>query len=203
MKMRSLFLCLLSVLVTAEPSRAGGTTQIEFPLTVTELIAHKVVAVPMSSLNLDLSAHQMEKFPERAVFGKKDRALAKAIQERLDNVGKTLQRKLYLYSYGTLGYYLHHVPQPFCYRGKASEVLTVIRALMGVVFNENEGFLGVRYGKTKKFLTHEQDFGQRSDQEAAVWDNYDTTSNAVLLMSDLGPEGDGTELYSLLIPSCQ
>jgi len=94
-----------------------------------------------------------------------------------------------------------------CYRGNPVRVMEVIAGLLGAVFQEDQGIQASRYGKTKLISIDKDQFFEtnaevraehmiNNPKEVALWEEYDTKSDTVLVLSDLGPQGDGTELYA-------
>jgi len=212
---RNLVSALTIVFLAATLSPAATATKIEFPLVATEVKEHDLIEVPLASLNEELKLRHLPGFPETAVFGKKDKPWAEKLKKRTVDAAQALHRDLHLYAYGTSGLYLHEVPTPFCYRGKPSDVPGIVQALMGTVFHPDQGIQAVRYGKVKKVMpdfrkdffdtvqsVREED-EENNPNEVAAWDGYDEDSDSVLIMSDLGPEGDGVELYATRIPRCE
>jgi hypothetical protein len=110
--------------------------------------------------------------------------------------------------------YLYEMPE-MCYRGHMSTVPELLRDLMKdgqSILHRDQGIPGIRFGHSK-LITFEEQFFETSEEFREIyesespkavkaWDSYDVTSKTVLVLSDLGPQGDGTELYITEIKPC-
>lgn len=188
---------------------AADKTTIEFQLMGTETSKKgSVKKIVLSSLNKKLKAVELPGFPTVITLGKDDKPYWLKMIRQLVNANSMLGRNIEIVmERGYLGEF-----PAMCYRGKTAEVRDVIEGLMGSVFHEDQGIQAVRYG-TKKFITYTDEFfetnkerreeqEQNNAEEVALWDNYDTKSDTVLVMSDYGPQGDGTELTATSIVRC-
>jgi hypothetical protein len=101
-----------------------------------------------------------------------------------------------------------------CYRGQVEDVPALIQAMVGNFLNAEQGILAIAAGKKK--LIEDESFKSRSglkerfgdEYEGRLttinqWLNYDSKSKTAIVMSDFGPQGDGTELKLSKIPPCK
>jgi hypothetical protein len=168
--------------------------------------------ISITKLNKKLAAKGLEGLPEKIVVSKTDVPYMKLIEKRVDAVNEAF-KDTYLYFNGTNSYM--HDMEDMCYRGKPSEVKAIITALRGTLFQEDQGLYAVRYldkksifaGMSKIFFENNaemrQGYEENGNTAITEWDNFDTSSDTVAVISDLGPEGDGTELYLTEIKRCK
>jgi hypothetical protein len=190
---------------------ALAKTTIEFPLKGDFTINGKFNEnILLSSLNKKLSKAGLPGFPDVAVFGKNDVPYAKKLRKMTDNAEKAIGVEFNNVS--PIGYsYFHHVDM--CYRGDINEVKGVIDALYGPVFHEYQGIQAIRYG-SKKYVYFKEDFFENNPEvlesdlennpaEVKAWKAHKATSKNVLLLTDLGQNGDGLELNLSVIKPCK
>jgi hypothetical protein len=208
--MKNLSLLLASAFIS---TGALAKTTIEFPLKGDVKINGKFNNnILLSSLNKKLSKAGLPGFPDVAVFGKNDVPYAKKLRKMTDNAEKALGVEFNNVS--PIGYsYFHNVEM--CYRGDINEVKQVIDALYGPVFLEDQGLQAIRYG-SKKYVyeMYKDDFFENNAEvlesdlennpaEVKAWKAHKSTSKNVLLLTDLGPQGDGVELNLSVIKPCK
>lgn len=113
--------------------------------------------------------------------------------------------------------YLHEMPK-ICYRGKAKDVPGLIEEMMKdeeSVLNQDQTVLAIRFGQVQIIYWTEDFFATTSNDETKkfhleenkettqLWEKYSLESKNVLILSNLGPQGDGTELYATVIAPCK
>ncbi len=108
--------------------------------------------------------------------------------------------------------YLYQL-ESICYIGEMGEVPYSLRALLEEEkLERDQGIVAIRYGQSK-VISFEDEFFETSEEwmefqmeenpkVVEAWKSYDTSSKEVLVISNLGPEGDGTELYLTIMPPC-
>ena len=161
--------------------------------------------VKLNTLNSKLERAGLPKFASSVALLKTDGPKYKVILEQLKRANEVLGRKLELPENG----YFVDFPK-LCYSGEVASVNETVEGLRGSLFHEDMGLQGYRY-QAKKTLTWPTQFNNRDVQATyraespgalKAWKDYDVRSDAVLFLSDFGPEGDGTELYATLVPRC-
>ncbi len=206
-----LIVFLIQNALAASPMR----TTIEFKLMGEEFLKDDSKNIVLSSLNPALKKKGLPGFATVGVFSKSDQAYWLKLQKQVETSAKALNRDIRLDE--GYGLYIHQTPT-MCYRGSTNQVPKVIQALMGSVFHQDQGIQAFRF-KDKKIIVDQYQFIEVSDAEKSkenrenyetnapddvkVWDDYDVSSDDVLVMSDLGPQGDGTELNATLIKRCE
>ena len=114
--------------------------------------------------------------------------------------------------------YLYEFPT-MCYRGQAKDVPALIDEMMSSdesPLHRDQGIQAIRFEDTMLIFTAGQfyattqeediadDYRVNQEEEIKEWESYDTYRNKdVLILSDLGPQGDGTELYLTVIKPCK
>jgi hypothetical protein len=194
---------------------AATKTTLEFPLKLSYFATpNREVDLDVAKLNRKLSAAGKAGLPETIVVNADSRPYFLLLMKRLEVANEvwgkeinTPAREGYLYEYPEI-----------CYRGKAADVFETIKALTGQndgsvqnFFNHDQGMLAARYG-TKKIVEADQFksvsalreyYGGDNEGEIDGWEHFDTSSKDVIVWSDLGPQGDGTELYLTVIKPCR
>jgi hypothetical protein len=204
MKLRLLALALISTSAFA----ATETTRLEFDLKAEYYRNHDLVTVNIPKLNKALKAKGLDGLPEKIIIGANPAPYQKLLEKRLEAAKAVLPEDIH--SPILAGYY-HEYPE-ICYRGKAREAVKILDAMVGNFFQETQGVLAMRFGKTVKILWKEfsenpevrQNYIDNGSEDIlAAWDNYNTKSDTIVVLSDLGHQGDGTELYFTEIKRCQ
>jgi hypothetical protein len=166
--------------------------------------------VKIATLNRKLNAAGLNGLPETVVIGKTPEPYWKVIMKRLEKAneiqpfgaGNEIETVL------NAGYFFEY-PE-ICYNGKTADVIEIVDAMNGNFMNDTQGVLAFRY-KNKKVVRDErfesvaslrEALGDDNPDEVSDWLEYDTSSDAVLVMTDLGQQGDGLELYSTKISRC-
>ncbi len=204
--MKRLIFALAAILVFTQLSFAAEKTTIEFQLRGEEYIQNSSKEFPIKFLNKELKAKGLPEFPDVVVFGKTDVPYQKKLMKDFEKANKALKREI---QPNIDNKYFYELPT-IRYRGNTSEVMGVIKALLGSVLHPEQGIQAARFGKTKIIYYKDQFFGNNAEirkgleengqgKTMKIWDNYDTKSDTVLIMSDYGPQGDGTELTATQI----
>jgi len=106
--------------------------------------------------------------------------------------------------------YLHELPV-MCYSGSPAAVMELIEKLGGTFFHEDQGYYATRWGREvdnkdpDNFGSTEAETRERFGEHEDVleeWFNYNKSSRDVLILSNFGPQGDGTELKLTRIRPC-
>ncbi len=161
--------------------------------------------VPLDSLNDELEAAGLQKFHKAITVGQQDGAKFQAILDRVAELNEKLGRDIELEAHWDPSEY-----KGLCYNGTAAGVMKTVDGLRGSAFSDYMGVQAYRYGSRKKvfygteseWLTMQTEENDQADTIQA-WENFDTRSNAFLMMTDGGQQGDGTELFAVLIPRCR
>ena len=101
-----------------------------------------------------------------------------------------------------------------CYRDDISGIPDLIEKLRGNFLHREEGILAIGTGRTRSIYDEafksRQGLKERFEGEYETnieninkWLNYSPKSKTALVMSDYGPQGDGTELEATEIPPCK
>lgn len=198
---------------SASPAGTGeddvtATTTLTFPL-----IAHEYkgdgnwVTLPLESLNAEAAKAGLAPFAKSITVGRSDadkkkfQAIVDEVEALKEKTGRDLQ---FLQDWDASEYV------GLCHTGSVAGVRLTVEALRGVAFGEYMGMPGYRFKNTKKFLygTDEAEFFQThrdegNEDQVKIWDEFDTASDAFLMLTDGGQQGDGTELFAVTIPKCQ
>ncbi len=163
----------------------------------------------LDSLNPQLEAAGMKGFPKAITIGAGDGAKFEEILTRLEAANEKLKREIdFDFTWDPSEY------QGLCYNGTAAGVMKTVDGLRGSAFAEDMGVQAYRYGTQKKVFSFLEDPSekewlryQREDNDHGdtikAWENFDTRSDAFLMMTDGGPQGDSTELFAVKIPRCR
>ena len=192
--------------VESEDSEIARRTTLTFFLVGREYneAAGEWKKVPLDSLNADLEAAGLEKFHKAITVGAQDGAKFQAILDRIETLNEKLHRDIELEATWDPSEY-----EGLCYNGTAAGVMKTVDGLRGSAFSEYMGVQAERYGTRKKVHVETEAEWLRMQREdndhgdtVKAWENFDTRSNAFLMMTDGGQQGDGTELFAVLIPRC-
>ncbi len=164
--------------------------------------------VDVQELNKTLKSLGLDGLPEKIRVGKNPKPYWDLLDKRIGAANKALSKEM---DFNIQDGYIHHFNST-CYRGEASEIPNILKGLVGNFLLEDEGPLAIRYGKKQKIysdvfksekaLKETYKFGS-APGAVKQWLTYKTNSDVVLVMSDLGPQGDGTELFATDIKKCE
>ncbi len=205
--MKSISILTLILGLAISLSQAEARTSVEFPLKGYTFINHKEVKIDVAKLNRTLKYAGSEGLPELVIVGKYPEPFWKVLTKRIEAANKISKTELRFVIES--GYYYEY-PE-ICYRGMAAEAVEILDAMLGNFLNEEQGVLAVRYGKTKIvksdfFKTEKalrEAYEENDSREVAEYLDFDGKNGDILVMSDLGPQGDGTELYATRIKVCK
>lgn len=196
----------LSLLSLVSSSAFAAESSLTFSMTAREYIegsGWQTVYLP--SLNTKLAQAGLPGFKPKLTFKANESAKYAKFVEQVEKAGKKLNREIEVLDKG----YLNSAPT-LCYNGKPEDVLKIVQSLT-TAFHEDMGIQGVRYKNKKVFIYDQtfendedirQNYEDNSPEALQAWKKYKTTSDAVLILSDFGPEGDGTELFDTEIKRC-
>ena len=134
-------------------------------------------------------------------------AYQKTLRENLENAKAIIPQEIF--SPILSGYYYEY-PE-MCYRGQPNEATRILQSMLGNFLTPEQGMIAIRYGKTIKILWNDfesdpevrQNYIENGNEDLLqAWDDYDKNSDDIVVLSDLGPQGDGTELYRTEIKRC-
>ncbi len=202
MKNLVLFVSIFQIIVSAE----SWATTLEFDLTGVFYKNNRELQIDVPKLNRSLAKKGLDGLPEKIVVGKNAKAYGKLLLNRIEAANKGATEELrFVIDNG----YLYEYP-PICYRGDATDVPAIMNGMLDTFLNSEQGILALRYGK--ETIIHDDRFKSKAslneafeggNNETKAWLNFDQHSRSVLVMSDLGPQGDGTELYTTYIKPCR
>jgi hypothetical protein len=193
--------------VDSEDSEIARKTTLTFFLVGREWnsTTHEWKQVPLDSLTADLERVGLAPFHKAITVGAQEGAKFKAILDRVEEANQKLHREIELEATWDPSEY-----KGLCYNGTAAGVMKTVDGLRGSAFSEYMGVQAERYGTRKKVHNSTEEEWlrmQREDNDQAdtikAWENFDTRSDAFLMMTDGGQQGDGTELFAVLIPKCR
>jgi hypothetical protein len=161
--------------------------------------------VPLDSLTADLERVGLQPFHKAITVGAQEGAKFQAILDRVEQANQKLHREIELQASWDPSEY-----KGLCYNGTAAGVMKAVDGLRGSAFSEYMGVQAERYGTRKKVHNSTEEEWLRMQREEndhgdtiKAWENFDTRSDAFLMMTDGGQQGDGTELFAVLIPKCR
>ncbi len=205
--MKLLFI-IASLIVSTVASAAE--TKLEVKLESSYFVDNKEVLVDIPALNKELNAIGLAGLPELVIISKNPKAYAAVIEKRIAAANEALGRdmRFNLIDDG----YIYNLR--LCYRGPIAGVPALIEAMLGNFLREDQGILAIAAGDQRVIndeAFHSRDgLKERFDgllethrKEISKWLKYKKTSTTVLVMSDYGPQGDGTELEATEIPLCK
>jgi hypothetical protein len=194
--------------------KAGATVTIDLPVTGYYFENNREVAVDVPKLNKELNQLGLDGIPEVVTMGKNPGAFHAVILKRVQAANEKLGRNM-IFNVADDGYSEGHLYQweKACYKGNIEAIPALIKSLRGNFLYEDESVLGIRAGAKEEILDDafksksglKERFGdeyENNERTINSWLNYKKTSKTALIMSDLGPNGDGTELYKTEIPPC-
>jgi hypothetical protein len=200
------FVLILSIVISTFAFAADKTT-IEFELIATTIKKNKEVKVNITTLNNKLKKKGLDGLPHTIVVNSQSKPYWNKLKARIDAAQTVSQTKLY---FAIDNGYFYQYPT-LCYRGEISGVVDVIDGMQNGFMTNEQGILAIRYGDTeikrsdefKSEETLKEYYGEDREDEIAEWNDFDTKSDDVLVMSNLGPQGDGTDLYATTISPCK
>jgi len=146
--------------------------------------------------------------------GKNPEAYAKLLEKRVDAANEKLGREMHFNFYNQGSGETYIFKMTLCYRGDISGIPGLIEKLRGNFLHPEEGILAIGAGQKK--AVYDKAFKSRNglkerfgdEYETNItninkWLNYSSGSKTALVVSDYGPQGDGTELEVTEIPSCE
>lgn len=188
---------------------AAAQTTIEFKLTGEVHRSQASTKLDVTSVNQQLKKLKSPQFPEVLVWGKNSQRAWEKLIGGLKTANKALKLDIELIA--EQGYF-YEFPA-ICYRGKASEVPEVIESLMGTVFHPDQDISAVKFGAVKIVHNPATFFETNSKRmkllrranpkDMKKWFSYSRGSSSVLVLSDFGPQGDGSELIATEISRCK
>jgi len=191
----------------SEDSEIARRTTLTFFLVGHEFnnTTHEWKDVPLDSLNDKLAEAGLEKFHKAITVGAQDGAKFQAILDRLATANEKLHREVeFDFTWDPSEY------KGLCYNGTAAGVMKAVDGLRGTAFSEYMGVQAHRFARTKKVHNETESEWlrfQREDNDHGdtikAWENFDQSSSSFLMMTDGGQQGDGTELFAVVIPRCQ
>lgn len=202
-----LFLLISVSLLSARAFSA--VTTLEFNLTGDVYRGSSSVALDVKSLNRELGKKKLAPLPEKLVWSKYSNRQWSRLISQIRRARKALRKDIditpdrgYLYEFPTI-----------CYRGNAAEVPEIVESLMGTVLHSDQEIQAYKLGATKVihigngFFENNKErhrlMRENNPEQVKLWINYKKSSDTVLVLSDYGPQGDGTELTATEIKKCQ
>lgn len=200
---------------------AAPKATIEFPLTGETYKFYKrkkpsTISVPINvpALNRKLKKHGLDGLPTKIVVSEKSKPYWEVLNKRITAATELVrklekndrQELLFTIDHG----YLHDFPA-MCYRGETRDAVAVFQGMLGGFLTDEQGVEAIRWGKDQVVETEffhddkalKEAYEDNNPDEVAEWINYDMKSDAILVMSNLGAQGDGTELYATYIERCE
>ena len=194
---------------------AFAKVSLEVPVVGYRWINHKSQNISVAKMNKELAKLGLDGIPEVVTVSQNPERFYKVLERRFEAAKERLQWDMHfnIWADGTGDNYLYKW-ENVCYRGEITEVPALIKSMQGNFLNQDEGLLAFGAGP-KKVIEDEafkssEGLKERFDSEyenleAEIdqWLNYSSKSKTVLVMSDYGPQGDGTELEVTEIPPCK
>lgn len=166
---------------------------------------NKEYKIDIQALNKSLKKAGLAGLPERIVVSPNAAPYGHLLLKRIEAAEKAMNED---YHFVIENGYLYEYPS-ICYRGDVADVPKIIDSMTGTFLSDEQGILAMRY--QEKTIIRDDRFKSESDlkeafdggnHETETWLNYDIDSKDLLLMSDLGAQGDTTELYARVIRPC-
>ena len=193
----------------SEAALASGPT-LEFELVVDEFTEDGDRRVRLADLNRELEG-RLPAFPDRVSVGPTATDVIPDLRAQIERAGELLGRQFHFEFGANPDQY-----QGLCYRGELSLVPLAIHAHRGGLIDADLGVQAERYRNRAIVYLDRSHFEGEADSwadwqrdsngnEAAIetWEEFSPSSDAYLLMSDYGQNGDGLELVSTHIPRCR
>lgn len=163
--------------------------------------------IKLSSLNPQLKKLNLPPFAEKVTLTAKDGKVWEKLKLQVETASKVLKKELEILPDGNFVW-----GATMCYSGPVLDVFKTFKGLTGTMIDSDMGIYGYRIGmKTvftfeDEFLDNEDrraEFAENSPTEVKAWDKYNTKSETLLLATNYGPEGDGTELNLMYVTKCK
>ncbi len=193
---------------------SAGSATIDLPVTGYYYENNREVPIDIPKLNKELNKLGLDGIPEVVTMGKNPGAFHAVIMKRVKAANEKLNREM-VFNVADEHYSQGHVRQweHACYKGTITGLVGLIESLRGNFLYQDESILGIRAGAGEKIFDPafkskagiKKRFGDEYEpNETAIdaWLTYKKTSKTALVLSDLGEQGDGTELYATEIPPC-
>jgi len=193
----------------------AGDVKINLPVRGYYFENNKEVVINIPKLNKELQKLGLAGIPEVVTLGKNPAAFYKVIEKRVIAANEALNREM-IFNVADNGYSEGHLYQweNACYIGDITAIPALIESLLGNFVYEDDGILAIGAGSTK--VIKDEAFKSRDGlkerfqgeyetnlKEINAWLGYKKTDKTAIVMSDLGQNGDGTELYLTKIPACK
>jgi len=199
---------LLTAAFTLSTTQAfAAKTTVEFELKLYKYVKNKEVQVKIPALNKKLKKAGLDGLPEVVVVSENAKAYWNILMKRIEAAQSTSKEEIHSYISST---YYYEYPE-ICYRGKMSEVVKVLDGMNDNFLTNEQGIHAYRYGKKtdvrsdlfKNEKSIREAYDEQRPEDVEEYLAYDENSDAVLVVSDLGAQGDGTELYLTYIKPCK
>jgi hypothetical protein len=165
--------------------------------------------VDVAAINVALANEGLPPLPATLTLGARDDRAFMALEATLAELNARAERAIEIAQHWDPSEY-----RGLCYQGPIDEVERVIEGLYGSLFSNHMGIQGVRHGATKRlYVMDHWDLSEAewmemmrdagNDADIDDWHDFDTASDDFLIMTDGGPDGDGTELFAVTIPPCR
>jgi len=192
-----------------------GTTRLEFKLEGYYFPQkNKMTKVNVPALNKQLKKLGLDGLPEIITVGENPEAYWRVLKDRIEAANKALDREMHFNfdhdGHGN-GYFYQHA---WCYRGDITGIPDRIQTMLRNFLEEEQGILAIGAGSKK--VIYDDSFKSREGlkrrfegeyqtniENINKWLNYKKSSDTALVMSDYGPQGDGTELEATNVPPCK
>lgn len=198
-----------TILLLSSFSAFAVTDSLVVPLTARFLLpTDGWKTIKLTSLNAKLKKAGLPLFPEKVTLTKNDGKVWMKYVEMVETVNKKFNTDLEILPDDNL-----IRESTMCYLGTSAGVIKTLAGLTGTMIDEDMGIYGYRIGKKVEITYPDNDFldvpDRREDltaenpREVKMWDNYNTKSSNVLLATNYGPQGDGTEMNITLVKPCK
>lgn len=198
----------VSTLVLMSSFSALATDALVVTLTARDLSPEEGWRViKLTSINSKLKKAGLEQFPATVTLTKNDGKIWMKYVDLVEKANKKLKTELEILPDDNLTW-----GSTMCYLGSPQGVLKTLEGLTGTMIDEDMGIWGYRIGKKVSFTypgefidnpEYREELMNYNPREIKEWDNYNTKSDAVLLSTNYGPSGDGTEMNNTLIKRCK
>ncbi len=207
LKLMALTALLSSGIAQAKPEK----TSVEFDVTAEIVVNGDFKAISIEAVNEKLKVNGIPALPTRVSLNLYSKESFAAVQKVLEAARKLYNDDLWVSIDNERTSNYIQDAKNICYRGNPKFVYDVIEKAMGNYITDSQGLLAYRVGKVKKPFMDEfktakalrELHGEDNPEEVDAWNNYDKSSNTFLLMADIGPQGNGTQLSAVYIPVCK
>ncbi len=179
---------------------------LEYPLKATYYVKDKERSLDLAKMNTKLKAAGEKPLPEKITVGLDSAKFFEDLSKRIEAAQELWPQEL---TFNVDRAYLNDLTD-ICYHGNPLAVMKLLDKMSGKFFHDEQGHYAYRVGKIKKVLD-DDNFGPDSElherfpdhpETVDDWLNYDKKSSVILVISNWGPQGDGTELLPTWIPRC-